>query len=248
MTVRSAEIIGQFSKTTTGTKIPSVKTVNPQQQQQQQQQQLGFGIFVGFWWNTFMEGGGSEIGWYGSFGVVILAWGILLCKQRVREVDKKTERERKDKKKKERKDWKREPPSVRLRLPDPPFRGKTSGLCTESKISVVGFNAYCELKIKKESLEKEKKTQTLCTTCNQSPLSEEIQLAWALRARKLVVFAYYWGNCFCHFGFEQFFPCGNRVCGQYQGLSLIPRILLPFLTGTLELVQLYDFDWIPWLV
>ena len=35
MTVRSAEIIGQFSKTTTGTKIPSVKTVNPQQQQQQ---------------------------------------------------------------------------------------------------------------------------------------------------------------------------------------------------------------------
>ena len=34
VTVRSAEIIGQFSKTT-GTKIPSVKTVNPQQQQQQ---------------------------------------------------------------------------------------------------------------------------------------------------------------------------------------------------------------------
>ena len=39
MTVRSAEIIGQFSKTTVGTKIPSVKTGNPQQQQQQQQQQ-----------------------------------------------------------------------------------------------------------------------------------------------------------------------------------------------------------------
>ena len=36
VTVRSAEIIGQFSKTMTGTKIPSVKTVNPQQQQQQQ--------------------------------------------------------------------------------------------------------------------------------------------------------------------------------------------------------------------
>ena len=36
VTVRSAEIIGQFSKTTTGTKIPSVKAVNPQQQQQQQ--------------------------------------------------------------------------------------------------------------------------------------------------------------------------------------------------------------------
>ena len=38
VTVRFAEIIGQFSKTTTGTKIPSVKTVNPQQQQQQQEQ------------------------------------------------------------------------------------------------------------------------------------------------------------------------------------------------------------------
>ena len=32
VTVRSAEIIGHFSKTTTGTKI-SVKTVNPHQQQ-----------------------------------------------------------------------------------------------------------------------------------------------------------------------------------------------------------------------
>ena len=35
--------------------------------------------------------------------------------------------------------------------------------------------------------------------------------------------------------FAWLFPVGNRVWDQYQGLSLIPTIMLPSLTGTVEL-------------
>ena len=50
-----------------------------------------------------------------------------------------------------------------------------------------------------------------------------------------------------HAALTNWYP-GVRVCGQFHGLSMIPTIMLPSLTGTLELAQLQDLDWFPWSV
>ena len=49
-------------------------------------------------------------------------------------------------------------------------------------------------------------------------------------------------------GDEWLFPSGNRVCGQYQGLSMTSTIMLLSFTGTLELecgTSIKASEWIP---
>ena len=80
------------------------------------------------------------------------------------------------------------------------------------------------------------------------PPSGQNLSAYALRTQTDVDYASYWGGFFCPFGCEWLFPSKNGVWGQYQGLSMIPTIMLFSPTGTLELDQRQDLDWFPWSV
>ena len=134
------------------------------------------------------------------------------------------------------------------RQPVTPFRGQETGLCTESTMTCRSFWCLQRTEDRKKSLEKEKEMHPQNTTGSQSSFSEEKQQACALRVRGLVVSASYRGEYFRPCGDECLFPNGNREWEQYQGLSMIPTIMLPSLTGTLELDQLQELERFPWSV
>ena len=108
-----------------------------------------------------------------------------------------------------------------------PISGNQQPACAlRIKWLVIGFDVYSE---------KEKERHPQCTTDSQPSISEDEQPACALRVQRLVVYTSYWGGYFRPCGGEWLFTSGNRVWDQYQGLRMIPAIMLPSLTGALDL-------------
>ena len=96
----------------------------------------------------------------------------------------------------------------------------------------VDFNAYSGRQIRYKTFRE--KEATSVHRRQLVPLSDENGSAFTMRAQRFAVFASYWSAYFRPCWVEWLFRNGSGVWGQYQGLIMIPTIMLPSLTGTLE--------------
>ena len=189
---------------------------------------------------TCLEDGGSDIGLVGIFNDEVLVW-VLCCV--FGDWERETKRARKDEKKeKERRERKKEALSVHLRKPDPLSEGVQPAGALRVQWPWIGFNAYSEWKIKKRIFtERETKAHTVH---HRQPVPFQRKgFGLCSGSTKACSLCHLLRRIFSALWVDWLFQRGNTVWDQYQGLSMISKIMLPSLTGTLELNQLQDLDW-----